>query len=64
MRGQVVGGNESEVVGASNVVLRTFTPKFEPDRDGDDNEFEWVPVAEGTTCAALEQEAARLFDDP
>lgn len=64
MRGQVVGGNESEVVGASNVVLRTFTPKFEPDRDGDDNEFVWVPVVEGTSCEALAQEAARLFDDP
>ncbi len=62
MSGVISGRNESEVLGASNVVLRTFTPKFEPDRDGDDNVFDWVPLADGTTCDALVADARRLFE--
>ena len=61
MRGSVVGGNESEVLGASNVILRTFTPKFEPDPTGKDNEFEWLPVPEDYDCDSLAREADRLF---
>jgi len=63
MRGAVIGGTESEVMGASNVMLRTFTPRFEPDRGGSDNRFEWIPVQADLDCDSLVADADHLFGD-
>ncbi len=63
MRGNVIGGNESEVLGASNVLLRTFTPKFEPDPKGSDNVFEWIPLPPDTDCDQLARQAGSLFGE-
>jgi hypothetical protein len=61
MSGHVLGDNEERTLGASNLLLKVFTPSFRPDPDPERNTFTWVPVPEGTDCAALEAGEEALF---
>ncbi len=61
MRGRVLGRNEQRTIGASNLLLKAFTPTFEPDPDPARNTFEWAPLPAGSDCAGAEEWEARLF---
>ena len=51
--GTVVGSGDQVVIGASNAILKTFTPKFEHNPDPKRNTFVWVPVAGDSTCETV-----------
>ena len=63
MRGTVTIGGGQEVIGASNQILKTFTPRFEPDTDESRSTFVWVPVPEGSTCESVLAAAPELFGE-
>ena len=51
------------VIGASNGILKTFTPKFEHNPDPKRNTFVWVPVPGGSTCESVLAGRDRLFGE-
>jgi hypothetical protein len=50
MSGYVIGSSDQEVVGASNTVLRAFTPRFHQEPEESLHTFLWRPVPDGSTC--------------
>lgn len=61
--GTVTGTGDQVVIGASNVILKTFTPRFEHNPDPERNTFVWVPVPDDATCASVLADRVRLFGD-
>jgi len=61
--GTVVGAGDQVVVGASNAILKTFTPRFEHNPDPKRNTFVWLPVPDGSTCESVLAERDRLFGE-
>jgi len=61
MTGTVIGAGDQAVVGASNAILKTFTPKFEHNPDPKRNTFVWVPVPPESTCDTILAARDRLF---
>jgi hypothetical protein len=59
--GTVTGGGDQAVIGASNAILRTFTPTFEHNPDPERNTFVWVPVPEDATCESVVAGREQLF---
>lgn len=63
MTGTVTGEGDQVVIGASNAILKTFTPKFEHNPDPKRNTFVWVPVPEDSTCESVVAGRDRLFGE-
>jgi hypothetical protein len=63
MTGTVTGTGDQVVIGASNGILKTFTPKFEHNPDPERNTFVWVPVPEDSTCETVLAGRVRLFGE-
>ena len=63
MTGTVIGAGEQVVIGASNAILKTFTPRFEHNPDPKRNTFVWLPVPDGSTCESVMAERDRLFGE-
>ena len=63
MSGSVSGTGQQEVVGASNAILETFTPRFEHDPDTSRSTFVWVPVAANVTCPDVVAAESDLFGE-
>ncbi len=63
MTGTVTGAGDQVVIGASNGILKTFTPKFEHNPDPERNTFVWVPVPEDATCESVLAGRDRLFGE-
>ena len=63
IEGTVIGAGDQVVVGASNGILKTFTPKFEHNPDPKRNTFVWVPVSDASTCDSVLAERERLFGE-
>lgn len=63
MSGQVTGAGEQRVIGASNTILRTFTPQFEHNPDPERNVFVWVPAPGDSTCAEVVADRQQLFGE-
>ncbi|MCL7971045.1 MAG: hypothetical protein M8866_03000 [marine benthic group bacterium] len=61
--GNITGGGDQVVIGASNVILKSFTPTFEHNPDPKRNTFVWVPVSEDSTCESVIAESDALFGD-
>jgi hypothetical protein len=61
--GTVTGTGDQVVIGASNAILRTFTPKFEHNPDPKRNTFVWVPVPDDSTCETVVAGRDRLFPE-
>lgn len=61
--GTVVGGGDQAVIGASNGILRTFTPQFEHNPDPKRNTFVWVPVPPDATCESVVAARDSLFGE-
>lgn len=61
--GTVVGAGNQVVVGASNAILKTFTPRFEHNPDPKRNTFVWLPVPDVSTCESVMAERDRLFGE-
>lgn len=63
MAGNVTGTGDQAVIGASNGILRTFTPTFEHNPDPKRNTFVWVPVPAEATCGSVVAARDDLFGD-
>ncbi len=63
MTGTVIGAGDQVVIGASNGILKAFTPKFEHNPDPERNTFVWVPVPEDSTCESVLAGRDRLFGE-
>ena len=63
MTGTVIGAGDQVVIGASNAILKAFTPKFEHNPDPKRNTFVWVPVPEGSTCESVVAARDQLFGE-
>lgn len=63
IRGTVTGGGDQAVIGASNVILKTFTPTFEHNPDPKRNTFVWVPLPGDATCESIVAGSDTLFGD-
>lgn len=63
MTGAVIGAGDQTVIGASNAILRTFTPRFEHNPDPKRNTFVWVPVPPESTCETILVARDRLFGE-
>ncbi len=63
MTGTVIGAGDQKVIGASNAILRTFTPRFEHNPDPKRNTFVWVPVPPESTCETILAARDRLFGE-
>lgn len=61
MQGTVLGTNEQQTLGASNLILRAFTPTFVPDPEPDRNTFDWTPVAGDQGCADIVATEDQVF---
>ena len=61
--GTVTGTADQVVIGASNAILKTFTPRFEHNPDPERNTFVWVPVADDATCDRVLADRVLLFGD-
>ncbi len=61
MVGTVTGTNEQQTLGASNFMLRAFTPTFVPDPAPERNWFSWAPIADHEQCADVTAGEDRLF---
>ena len=61
--GSVTGAGDQAVIGASNAILRSFTPTFEHNPDPKRNTFVWVPVPAGATCESVVAARGDLFGD-
>ena len=61
--GNITGSGDQVVIGASNVILKSFTPTFEHNPDPKRNTFVWVPVSEDSTCESVIAESDALFGD-
>jgi hypothetical protein len=61
--GTVIGAGDQAVIGASNAILKTFTPRFEHNPDPKRNTFVWVPVPDGSTCESVVAGRDRLFGE-
>jgi hypothetical protein len=61
MIGNVRGTNEQQTLGASNLILRAFTPTFVADPAPDRNTFSWVPIASHEGCADIVAAEDRIF---
>ena len=63
MTGTVTGAGDQTVIGASNAILKTFTPRFEHNPDPKRNTFVWVPVPHESTCETILVARDRLFGE-
>ncbi len=63
MTGTVIGAGDQKVIGASNAILKTFTPRFEHNPDPKRNTFVWVPVPPESTCETILAARDRLFGE-
>lgn len=63
MTGQVLGTGQQEVVGASNTILKTFTPRFEHDPDPSRSTFTWAPAPANATCTDIVAAESELFGE-
>jgi hypothetical protein len=63
MTGTVIGAGDQTVIGASNAILRTFTPRFEHNPDPKRNTFVWVRVPPESTCETILVARDRLFGE-
>jgi hypothetical protein len=63
MEGFVSGESDQSVVGASNAILKMFTPRFRQDPDPAKSVFDWVPIPHDMTCERLVQAEERLFGE-
>ena len=61
MTGNVLGTNDQRTLGASNLVLRAFTPTFVPDPTPDRNTFTWAPIESHEGCADIAAEEDRIL---
>lgn len=61
MFGTVLGTNEQQTLGASNLILRAFTPTFVPDPEPDRNMFVWIPIAGEQDCADIVAAEDQVF---
>ena len=61
MTGTVIGANQQSKLGASNFILRAFTPSFVPDTQAEQNPFSWVPLPSGAGCPEIVDLEDRLF---
>jgi len=61
MTGTVIGSNQQAKLGASNFILRAFTPTFIADTEPEHNPFSWVPVGPDADCAQVVAEEVPLF---
>jgi hypothetical protein len=61
MSGTVFGTNEQQTLGASNLILRAFTPAFVPDPEPDRNTFDWSPIAPEQDCADIVAAEDQIF---
>jgi hypothetical protein len=61
--GTVIGTGNQVVIGASNAILKTFTPRFEHNPDPKRNTFVWLPVPDGSTCESVMAGRDRLFGE-
>lgn len=61
--GTVVGAGDQIVIGASNAILKTFTPKFEHNPDPKRNTFVWVPVPGETSCESVVAGRDQIFPE-
>ena len=59
----MIGAGDQVVIGASNAILKTFTPNFEHNPDPKRNTFVWVPVPDDSTCESVLAERERLFGE-
>ncbi len=59
--GTVIGAGDQVVIGASNAILKTFTPQFEHNPDPKRNTFVWVPVPDETTCESVVAGRDQIF---
>ncbi|MEE9471311.1 MAG: hypothetical protein V3W32_06285, partial [Gemmatimonadota bacterium] len=63
MTGTVIGTGDQTVIGASNAILKTFTPRFEHNPDPKRNTFVWVPVPPESTCETIHVARDRLIGE-
>ena len=61
MTGTVVGSNQQAKLGASNFILRAFTPTFIADTEPEHNPFSWAPVGPDADCARVVASEVPLF---
>lgn len=61
--GTVIGAGDQVVIGASNAILKTFTPRFEHNPDPERNTFVWVPVPDDSTCETVVAGRDRMFPE-
>jgi hypothetical protein len=61
MTGTVIGSNQQAKLGASNFILRAFTPTFIADTEPEHNPFSWAPVSPDADCARVVEAEAALF---
>jgi hypothetical protein len=61
MSGTVIGSNQQAKLGASNFILRAFTPTFVPDTEAEHNPFSWAPVSLETDCRTIVAGEEQLF---
>jgi len=62
MSGTLTGRAEQVTLGASNPLLSRFKAVFLDETDPAHNVFDWLPVAEGTTCSDLADMSETLFE--
>ena len=63
MAGTVIGSNQQAKLGASNFILRAFTPTFIADTEPEHNPFSWAPVSPDADCARVVETEFSLFGD-
>jgi len=61
MTGTVIGSNQQAKLGASNFILRAFTPTFIADTEPEHNPFSWAPVGPDADCAGVVAAEVPLF---
>jgi hypothetical protein len=61
MSGTVIGSNHQKKLGASNFILRAFTPTFVPDTEPEHNPFSWAPISPEADCRTIVEQEEPLF---
>jgi len=59
--GTVIGSNQQAKLGASNFILRAFTPTFIADTEPEHNPFSWAPVGPDADCTQIVAAEVPLF---
>lgn len=62
MHGTLTGRAEQVTIGASNPLLSRFKAVFLDETEPAHNIFDWLPVAEGTSCSDLVDKSETLFE--